>query len=182
MQRRPPRSTRTDTLFPYTTLFRSGVGAGGRGWRRGFPGPRRRSRLVRDAGDHLDFEVEARKPGHADGGPARMGERGEVAVLDGHDRLELALGVGMECRHVDDILEPAAGGAEGRLQIVEGELDLAFEVRLRAAVGPAADLTGDEQQVARADRGGIAVRVVEGVPVGGKDCFTRQHRLYSRSS
>src|SRR3546814_1159012 len=25
MTRRPPRSTRTDTLFPYTTLFRSGV-------------------------------------------------------------------------------------------------------------------------------------------------------------
>src|SRR3546814_14475441 len=28
MIRRPPRSTRTDTLFPYTTLFRSGC------WRR----------------------------------------------------------------------------------------------------------------------------------------------------
>src|SRR3546814_2517991 len=27
MIRRPPRSTRTDTLFPYTTLFRSGVAA-----------------------------------------------------------------------------------------------------------------------------------------------------------
>src|SRR3546814_10410744 len=26
MRRRPPRSTRTDTLFPYTTLFRSPVG------------------------------------------------------------------------------------------------------------------------------------------------------------
>src|SRR3546814_6632976 len=26
MIRRPPRSTRTDTLFPYTTLFRSGFG------------------------------------------------------------------------------------------------------------------------------------------------------------
>src|SRR3546814_1195834 len=25
MMRRPPRSTRTDTLFPYTTLFRAGV-------------------------------------------------------------------------------------------------------------------------------------------------------------
>src|SRR3546814_12846543 len=25
MIRRPPRSTRTDTLFPYTTLFRSGM-------------------------------------------------------------------------------------------------------------------------------------------------------------
>src|SRR3546814_1807859 len=27
MIRRPPRSTRTDTLFPYTTLFRSRAGA-----------------------------------------------------------------------------------------------------------------------------------------------------------
>src|SRR3546814_15715367 len=29
MIRRPPRSTRTDTLFPYTTLFRSSEGANG---------------------------------------------------------------------------------------------------------------------------------------------------------
>src|SRR3546814_17510579 len=29
MIRRPPRSTRTDTLFPYTTLFRSRVGLAG---------------------------------------------------------------------------------------------------------------------------------------------------------
>src|SRR3546814_9255502 len=28
MIRRPPRSTRTDTLFPYTTLFRSGLSEG----------------------------------------------------------------------------------------------------------------------------------------------------------
>src|SRR3546814_4690932 len=28
MIRRPPRSTRTDTLFPYTTLFRSVLGIG----------------------------------------------------------------------------------------------------------------------------------------------------------
>src|SRR3546814_17668637 len=28
MIRRPPRSTRTDTLFPYTTLFRSDPGLG----------------------------------------------------------------------------------------------------------------------------------------------------------
>src|SRR3546814_7283666 len=28
MIRRPPRSTRTDTLFPYTTLFRSAAGRG----------------------------------------------------------------------------------------------------------------------------------------------------------
>src|SRR3546814_5877679 len=51
MIRRPPRSTRTDTLFPYTTLFRSCRGGGsrrGRGCRRGrFPRPRRRRSLPR---------------------------------------------------------------------------------------------------------------------------------------
>src|SRR3546814_12740430 len=31
MIRRPPRSTRTDTLFPYTTLFRSHAGDAGEG-------------------------------------------------------------------------------------------------------------------------------------------------------
>src|SRR3546814_1117666 len=31
MRRRPPRSTRTDTLFPYTTRFRSGAGAAAAG-------------------------------------------------------------------------------------------------------------------------------------------------------
>src|SRR3546814_13299585 len=36
MIRRPPRSTRTDTLFPYTTLFRSAIG----GLRRAWPTPR----------------------------------------------------------------------------------------------------------------------------------------------
>src|SRR3546814_10243269 len=54
MIRRPPRSTRTDTLFPYTTLFRSrlprpglragGLGRGAQG--RGAADPRRRHALV----------------------------------------------------------------------------------------------------------------------------------------
>src|SRR3546814_20339545 len=35
MIRRPPRSTRTDTLFPYTTLFRSPLGRRGGGALRG---------------------------------------------------------------------------------------------------------------------------------------------------
>src|SRR3546814_16471090 len=34
MTRRPPRATRTDTLFPYTTLFRSAGDRGGRHRRR----------------------------------------------------------------------------------------------------------------------------------------------------
>src|SRR3546814_16740511 len=40
MIRRPPRSTRTDTLFPYTTLFRSEV--------------RRIDSIVK--GDHIDYQ------------------------------------------------------------------------------------------------------------------------------
>src|SRR3546814_10746568 len=42
MIRRPPRSTRTDTLFPYTTLFRSRLRADDR-----LPGPARGRRHVR---------------------------------------------------------------------------------------------------------------------------------------
>src|SRR3546814_6800781 len=43
MIRRPPRSTRTDTLFPYTTLFRSPVqGGAGRRRARGHGAGRRR--------------------------------------------------------------------------------------------------------------------------------------------
>src|SRR3546814_10050170 len=38
MIRRPPRSTRTDTLFPYTTLFRSSGIAGAFGLDRGVQG------------------------------------------------------------------------------------------------------------------------------------------------
>src|SRR3546814_1753059 len=40
MLRRPPRSTRTDTLFPYTTLFRSHGCAGHEVWFH-WPGMRR---------------------------------------------------------------------------------------------------------------------------------------------
>src|SRR3546814_5171203 len=42
-RRRPPRSTRTDTLFPYTTLFRSGVHRRSRG----LHDRRRRGRVLR---------------------------------------------------------------------------------------------------------------------------------------
>src|SRR3546814_12010714 len=50
MIRRPPRSTRTDTLFPYTTLFRSDTGAPHRlaGAERGGPVRADRGRLVSD--------------------------------------------------------------------------------------------------------------------------------------
>src|SRR3546814_6900513 len=64
MIRRPPRSTRTDTLFPYTTLFRSRRAVGrdhvveGRA-----SGRRRRRRLHRPAGG-LHTELRYQRPDH----------------------------------------------------------------------------------------------------------------------
>src|SRR3546814_3597099 len=59
MIRRPPRSTRTDTLFPYTTLFRSCDGccvhAAGAGIRAAY-----RARPQR--GDWLPYRREQRSP------------------------------------------------------------------------------------------------------------------------
>src|SRR3546814_15912260 len=57
MIRRPPRATRTDTLFPYTTLFRSGslsVGEGGVcSSEKPDPHPALRASLSRFAGEGL---------------------------------------------------------------------------------------------------------------------------------
>src|SRR3546814_7565012 len=54
MIRRPPRSTRTDTLFPYTTLFRSFRHTGRRGYRSGRISVRqlRLRDIEPDAADH----------------------------------------------------------------------------------------------------------------------------------
>src|SRR3546814_2459177 len=49
MIRRPPRSTRTDTLFPYTTLFRS-------------PGRKRGALLRRHDGAHAGKSREGLRP------------------------------------------------------------------------------------------------------------------------
>src|SRR3546814_10444606 len=61
MIRRPPRSTRTDTLFPYTTLFRS--------------------LFARDDRLHLHgegFELHVRhRPGCGENGDQRSGDRSE---------------------------------------------------------------------------------------------------------
>src|SRR3546814_2885927 len=66
MIRRPPRSTRTDTLFPYTTLFRServagrsklGEGTGGGDpWQRHDLDRQGRDRAARDLGGHRSEE------------------------------------------------------------------------------------------------------------------------------
>src|SRR3546814_8387673 len=64
MIRRPPRSTRTDTLFPYTTLFRS-AGEPGAGHRRAGgrlrppAGPRLQLRQERDRSEEHTSELQS---------------------------------------------------------------------------------------------------------------------------
>src|SRR3546814_4779082 len=53
MIRRPPRTTRTYTLFPYTTLFRSGDGEVGDGGVLGLAGAVRHHRRVGGGVRHL---------------------------------------------------------------------------------------------------------------------------------
>src|SRR3546814_2957058 len=75
MIRRPPRSTRTDTLFPSTTLFRSRVlpaeEVEGSGWRRS---RQRAKRLAGVAGEPMDSaltpHVRGRKQVNLDNRPS----------------------------------------------------------------------------------------------------------------
>src|SRR3546814_4115448 len=74
MIRRPPRSTRTDTLFPYTTLFRSrGRRGAGDGRRLPEPGPEKGSLA---AGDRRRL-WSGQRAGHARRATARDARRSE---------------------------------------------------------------------------------------------------------
>src|SRR3546814_10519816 len=68
MIRRPPRSTRTDTLFPYTTLFRSA--------------PRHVRGIGRRPGGRL-YPLLGRRPGDGDGGAALRRPDGPEAAGGG---------------------------------------------------------------------------------------------------
>src|SRR3546814_14542534 len=70
MKRRPPRSTRTDTLFPYTTLFRSCDGFPSR--RRDLLGLSPRCGASRIS--HRKTPRLAKSPGHVGAGLRRRGD------------------------------------------------------------------------------------------------------------
>src|SRR3546814_20872256 len=61
MRRRPPRSTRTDTLFPYTTLFRSYDLVGRRRAARQADGPAVRHRGEHERGDRRGAVPDVRR-------------------------------------------------------------------------------------------------------------------------
>src|SRR3546814_3070377 len=75
MIRRPPRSTRTDTLFPYTTLFRSDSKRTERQGNAFMHLPARHAHKLQAAAAQIaDDAVRARNPrNHAAGGCGRLG-------------------------------------------------------------------------------------------------------------
>src|SRR3546814_20759502 len=86
MIRRPPRSTRTDTLFPYTTLFRSPPGE----WRVGDGHPLERGDAVRQA-DRARRQSPEGRPGayHGPRAPKLLRHGCGPALHGGADRRRL---------------------------------------------------------------------------------------------
>src|SRR3546814_5400883 len=79
MMRRPPRSTRTDTLFPYTTLFRS---------RDRYPGEDRAPRRVRPL-LHRALVSRSRSQNTAPHGLRRAGRSGSLLMRSEEHTSEL---------------------------------------------------------------------------------------------
>src|SRR3546814_15912666 len=73
MIRRPPRSTRTDTLFPYPTLFRSLLIIGAALRQQASRGPDTVSGGKQHAVDDVDHAVRLKNVGGADLGRAALG-------------------------------------------------------------------------------------------------------------
>src|SRR3546814_5343836 len=106
MIRRPPRSTRTDTLFPYTTLFRSRPR-----WREA----RRRQLRARPARFADGFGGAHRPRPGRDHGAGRDGAaargRVEQVVVDGAQlAVQLVILRGKGDRRQDDVALQVAGG------------------------------------------------------------------------
>src|SRR3546814_19039136 len=116
MIRRPPRSTRTDTLFPYTTLFRSDRVADAQTLRRQYLGDR--AVLIFDEGDE------------------RRAVRVIFQTLDGGRHVPLAT---LEVDEAVLLLVAAGDTARGHMPLVvaPAALALAFGQRLDGPIGRA---------------------------------------------
>src|SRR3546814_3582509 len=113
MRLRPPRSTRTDTLFPYTTLFRSGVAQHAlAGLQLGLQAAQGAlGEVLVEVGDHADGVGEA---------GARL-ERGSALEVDQHEGEVVGVGgCGQPRHHAAKQLRLA--GAGGRSEEHTSEL------------------------------------------------------------
>src|SRR3546814_4238901 len=109
MIRRPPRSTRTDTLFPYTTLFRSG--------------DTRLATAVLDVSGALQPGLAVRvrllpSRGAETGGPARIVVADEaLQTLEGRDVVFVRTNNGFRAQKVT-----VGQRSAGRVEIVSGQI------------------------------------------------------------
>src|SRR3546814_6682286 len=108
MLRRPPRSTRTDTLFPYTTLFRSSQ-------------PRRALPLVR---------LDARRPARSADGAARRRDAADAQRRPVAARAALTWGGGVPgCEGKGGNREQGMGNGAGAVLQVHRFTDAATQHR-----------------------------------------------------
>src|SRR3546814_145869 len=137
MIRRPPRFTRTDTLFPYTTLFRSVAGAVGLRLGRGVADPDGGAGGGDDHGQHRHLPLEElprvqvppedRQPDHA-----RHGRRHRRHPRPGQGRVTGVLLTALSfTRRVSAMLEVASqDAADGsRTYVVRGQVFFASAVQ-----------------------------------------------------
>src|SRR3546814_2320328 len=83
MIRRPPSSTRTDTLFPYTTLFRSRAARAEQDDRRAGETDGGAGQIPAVGPHALDDPQPAQRGGDVDAAIGRVGAAGEGAVREG---------------------------------------------------------------------------------------------------
>src|SRR3546814_11625508 len=131
MIRRPPRSTRTDTLFPYTTLFRSDL-------QRLFPLDLAELALAAFAHAQQRLRQSRRRvvlhdPGRALGADHALVDRVRRVALDVADHLVLALAVGQPHLAAAAAGAPVAGGG---LALVPGPRRQVQFWPVRLAPGP----------------------------------------------
>src|SRR3546814_1038696 len=120
MIRRPPRSTRTDTLFPYTTLFRSELGALGA--------------FAAEAGVHAPrLEIAA----------VRTARNLAIGALSGQPDFEV-IGLARRESHVACAQQHPAIGQVQRLQDRLGGARLAFQLGIRILGADDRDESSDE--------------------------------------
>src|SRR3546814_4443054 len=122
MIRRPPRATRTDTLFPYTTLFRSDVGG----------------RIGLEIADDRILEGAQVRPALAD-----MVDRELDMAVEARDRKVVA-GDGIALELGGDG-QPRARGRQQRIGLPRW-VDRAVEL----VVGDRAEIAADRREIGRA--------------------------------
>src|SRR3546814_15916705 len=109
MIRRPPRSTRTDTLFPYTTLFRSPVGELLEGVETELEGLRMEARAA-DGAEHQAGRDDGDHPGNIEVVVAEN----VYDVRQGHGHGDLSTAVGEQKRQQQGCRPPGPRSEERR--------------------------------------------------------------------